>query len=376
MAKDTEKLIRQLSLISLMANRRPVSALEIKREVEGYSSMNEDAFARLLLRRSRGAREPRHRAPGREAGGGLLRGRALRPAPENYYLPAIAFSDSELAALRTALGLLDGEFAYAAAAVGPAAGLGEREPAAEEAEALIDVKLSTAGGGATLAATGEDRDRDLASQDVEFSYYSLQRDEVSSQGQPYHLVFRDRASSTSSACTSAIRCGFGSPGSGPRSPMRPRPSTTSRRPRTSIAATTAGARTGRWARSSAAKIFLRERIAWLVERDFGRHGSASRRRATASRSRLVFETDYASARQLISWVLSWRENARLLDRLAADADERAGAAARRHRRVRGRRDGSPTARGGQRQPGAELERPLGVGDSPRRFARLVSSPAC
>ena len=46
-AKDTEKLIRQLSLISfLMANRRPVSALEIKQEVEGYSSMNEDAFAR------------------------------------------------------------------------------------------------------------------------------------------------------------------------------------------------------------------------------------------------------------------------------------------------------------------------------------------
>ncbi len=33
MAKDTEKLIRQLSLISfLMAQGRPVSALEIKRE--------------------------------------------------------------------------------------------------------------------------------------------------------------------------------------------------------------------------------------------------------------------------------------------------------------------------------------------------------
>ena len=47
MAKDTEKLIRQLSLISfLMATGRPVSALEIKREVEGYSSMNDDAFAR------------------------------------------------------------------------------------------------------------------------------------------------------------------------------------------------------------------------------------------------------------------------------------------------------------------------------------------
>ena len=47
MAKDTEKLIRQLSLISyLMAERRPVTALDIKRDVEGYSGMNEDAFAR------------------------------------------------------------------------------------------------------------------------------------------------------------------------------------------------------------------------------------------------------------------------------------------------------------------------------------------
>src|SRR5207302_6421999 len=47
MAKDTEELIRQLSLISyLMAERRPVTALAIRRDVEGYSGMNEDAFAR------------------------------------------------------------------------------------------------------------------------------------------------------------------------------------------------------------------------------------------------------------------------------------------------------------------------------------------
>ena len=47
MAKDTEKLIRQLSLISyLMAERRPVTATEIRRDVEGYSDMTEDAFAR------------------------------------------------------------------------------------------------------------------------------------------------------------------------------------------------------------------------------------------------------------------------------------------------------------------------------------------
>ena len=29
-----------------MAKRRPVTALEIKRDVEGYSEMNDDAFAR------------------------------------------------------------------------------------------------------------------------------------------------------------------------------------------------------------------------------------------------------------------------------------------------------------------------------------------
>src|ERR1044072_8214917 len=47
LAKDTEKLIRQLSLISyLMAERRPVTATEIRRDVEGYSDMTQDAFAR------------------------------------------------------------------------------------------------------------------------------------------------------------------------------------------------------------------------------------------------------------------------------------------------------------------------------------------
>ena len=51
MAKDTEKLIRQLSLISYpMAERRPVTALEIRRDVEGYSGMNEDAYAAFLER--------------------------------------------------------------------------------------------------------------------------------------------------------------------------------------------------------------------------------------------------------------------------------------------------------------------------------------
>jgi proteasome accessory factor C len=114
MAKDTEKLIRQLSLISfLMANRRPVSALEIKREVEGYSSMNEDAFARRFYADRAELESLGISLQVEKPAEGFFEAELYALPPENYYLPAIEFSDSELAALRTALGLLDGEFAYA-----------------------------------------------------------------------------------------------------------------------------------------------------------------------------------------------------------------------------------------------------------------------
>src|SRR5881227_730846 len=114
MAKDTEKLIRQLSLISyLMAERRPVTALEIRANVEGYRGMNEDAFARRFYA---------DRAELESLGivlavdrpvDGLAEQENYSLPPENFYLPAIQFTDAELAALHTALTLLDGEFAYA-----------------------------------------------------------------------------------------------------------------------------------------------------------------------------------------------------------------------------------------------------------------------
>src|SRR5579884_3171611 len=121
MAKDTEKLIRQLSLISyLMAERRPVTALEIRRDVEGYSGMNEDAFARRFYAdRSELESLGIQLTVDKPAGGGEARwsGAAEQEnyslRPENFHLPAIAFTDEELAALQTALTLLDGEFAYA-----------------------------------------------------------------------------------------------------------------------------------------------------------------------------------------------------------------------------------------------------------------------
>ena len=114
MAKDTEKLIRQLSLISfLMAERRPVSALEIKQDVEGYSNMNDEAFARRFYADRAELESLGIELKVDKPSEGYYEAENYSLPPENFYLPAIEFSDEELGALRIALTLLDGEFAYA-----------------------------------------------------------------------------------------------------------------------------------------------------------------------------------------------------------------------------------------------------------------------
>src|SRR5919197_313743 len=93
MAKDTEKLIRQLSLISfLMAQGRPVSALEIKREVEGYSDMNDDAFARRFYADRAELESLGIQLQVEKPGEGFFEAELYSLPPENYYLPAIEFS--------------------------------------------------------------------------------------------------------------------------------------------------------------------------------------------------------------------------------------------------------------------------------------------
>ena len=115
MAKDTEKLIRQLSLISfLMAERRPVSALEIRQDVEGYAQMTSDeAFNRRFYADRAELASLGIELEVEKSSEGSYEAETYTLPPENFYLPAIEFSDQELSALRTALTLLDGEFAYA-----------------------------------------------------------------------------------------------------------------------------------------------------------------------------------------------------------------------------------------------------------------------
>ncbi len=388
MAKDTEKLIRQLSLISfLMANRRPVSALEIKREVEGYSSMNEDAFARRFYADRAELESLGISLQVEKPAEGFFEAELYALPPENYYLPAIEFSDSELAALRTALGLLDGEFAYAEPLrlALQQVSWGRPSPLVEEPEAPIDVKLSAAGSGRELSQRLAKIETAISRRKtIEFSYYSLQRDDVSDRKvNPYHLVFREgqfyligysherdevrvfRLSRIRAKVSYATKAehDFTAPENFDRGDYAKR----------------ADWQMGEM--QGTAKVFLRERIAWLVERDFGRHGTFRKPvKADGAKGRgMVFETEYASSRQLISWVLSWRENARLLDppELAAEADERLALLRDRHREefdvaktVR-----RPIAEGGNARRNGTTRGSNGRSESvirPERFARLVT----
>src|SRR5436189_38213 len=94
MAKDTEKLIRQLSLISfLMAERRPVTALEIKQEVEGYSDMNDEAFARRFYADRAELAELGIELKVEKGTEGYYEAENYSLPPEHFYLPPIQFKD-------------------------------------------------------------------------------------------------------------------------------------------------------------------------------------------------------------------------------------------------------------------------------------------
>jgi proteasome accessory factor C len=388
MAKDTEKLIRQLSLISfLMANRRPVSALEIKQEVEGYSSMNEDAFARRFYADRAELESLGISLQVQKPSEGFFEAELYALPPENYYLPEIKFSDSELAALRTALGLLDGEFAYAEplrlalqqVSWGRPSTLPQAEPAS------IDIKLQPSSGGRELSQRLAKIETAISRRKtVEFSYYTMQSDDVADRVvDPYHLVFREGqfyliGHSHEREAVRVFRLsriqGKVSYASKAEHDFSPPPDF-DRRDYASRADWQMGEIEG------TATIFLRERIAWLVERDFGSYGTL--RKASAKDGvkgkGSIFETEYASRRQLVSWVLGWRENAQLLSPkdLASDAAERLAELRARHggdfetAKVVAR----PLADGTAMRSRNGSSRSNGRGESvirPERFARLVT----
>src|SRR4030095_2318322 len=94
-----------------MAERRPLTARDVKQNVEGYSEMSDEAFARRFYSDRAelvGLGVPLHSQRDEFTGEELY---TLRS--EQYFLPELELGDDELAALQTALFLLDGKFAYA-----------------------------------------------------------------------------------------------------------------------------------------------------------------------------------------------------------------------------------------------------------------------
>ena len=216
---------------------------------------------------------------------------------------------------------------------------------------------------------------------IEFDYYTMQRDEESARKvDPYHLVFRAgqfyligysherdavrvfRLSRIRGKVSYATKAEHDFPA----------PEDFDRRDY----ATRADWQMGEV--GPTAQIFLRERIAWLVERDFGTYGEIrpARKADGAPGKGVIFETDYAStppAHRLGA------ELAATTRRCSSRRSSRRGDRAPRAARARHTRASSRSPRRSRRpaaeQAVARSTRSNGRGESvirPERFARLVT----
>ena len=321
MAKDTEKLIRQLSLISyLMAERRPVTALEIRRDVEGYSGMNEDAFARRFYADRSELESLRIHLTVERPSDGAAEQENYSLRPENFHLPAIAFSDEELAALQTSLSLLDGEFAYAEPLRLALQQITWGRPSPLQAPEQRSVALgitASAGGHELSGRRAKIETAIFRNKTITFDYYTMARDETGPRRvDPYHLLFQGgqfyllgyaherkairvfRLSRIRGKVSYATKAEHDF-----RRPLDFDPR--------------AYARRADWQLGDpldSAEVLICERIAWQIERHFGRYGEIRQPgdEVEASDGDVVFATPYSSVRTMVSWILGLGVNARLL----------------------------------------------------------------
>jgi proteasome accessory factor BC len=393
MAKDTEKLIRQLSLISyLMAERRPVTAPEIRRDVEGYSVMNEDAFARRFYA-DRSELEALGIALAVEKPvDGLVEQENYSLPPENFHLPPVAFTDQELAALGTALQLLDGEFAYA-----EPLRLALQQISWGRPSPLSTPEQSTVALGITGSAGGHDVSLRLAKietaifrrKTIVFDYHTMERDEVGARRvDPYQLLYQGgqfyvvgRAHERSAIRVFRLSRIQGKVGYATKAEHDfQRPDDFDPRAYANRIDWQFGEPIG------SAEVWVSERIAWQIERHFGRYGEIRPADDPDPDDRL-FVTPYANARQLVAWSLGLGENARISGppELVAELRERVGLIVERHTGdpqianvLPGGRAADPAsgaAATGHSTRGDDDETRVSGAESairPERFARLVT----
>jgi proteasome accessory factor C len=381
LAKDTEKLIRQLSLISyLMAERRPVTATEIRRDVEGYSDMTEDAFARRFYadRAELDALGIHLRVD--KPADGYSEQENYSLAPEAFHLPAIAFTDTERAALQTALTLLDGEFAYAEPLRLALQQItwGRPSPLGSDSRQTIGLGITASAGGNELSGRLAKIDTAIYRRKrIEFEYFTMQSAETALRRvDPYHLLFEGgqwylvghshERDAVRVFRLSRIRGKVAYSTKAEHDFQRPAefdPRGYANRINWQL-----GDPVG------TGEVWVSEKIAWYVERQFGIYGE-TREAESDSESGQLFRTEYAIPRLLVSWALRFGEDARIVGppELVEEARGRIDAIIERHR-------GEPftsVADGTAPAPSAtESEtdsRSRGeAGIRPERFARLVT----
>jgi len=335
-AKDTEKLIRQLSLISyLMAERRPVTAPEIRRDVEGYSVMNEDAFARRFYADRSELESLGIVLSVEKPADGQVEQENYSLPPENFHLPAVEFTDGELAALRTALQLLDGEFAYA-----EPLRLALQQISWGRPSPLALPEQHTVALGITGSAGGHEVSQRLAKietaifrrKTIVFDYYTMERGEVGArrvdpyqlllQGGQFYLVGRSHERDAIRVFRlSRIRGKVGYATKAEHDFQRP----SDFDPR--LYANRIDWQFGE--PIGTGEVWVSSRIAWQIERHFGRYGEF---RAGEQEHGSLFLTAYANARQLVAWVLGLGEHARVSGppELVDELRERAALLIERH----------------------------------------------
>src|SRR5205085_4084015 len=344
-----------------MAERGAVRARDIKGNVEGYQEMSDEAFARRFYSDRAeliALGVPLHSQRDEYTGEELYTMRS-----EAYFLPQLDLKDDELAALQTALYLLEGKFAYAEPLRLALQNLALGRPGFAEppTDTALRVEVLDPEYWAEVAGRLGKLEGALSKQrTVKFSYWSISRDEVEERTVNPYALFQDngawyvvgqdlvredirtfRVSRIRGDIRFATRRerDFRLPAEFDIEPFRGRPPWQ------------IGDIAGK------AKIEVAGDTAWWVERTYGEHGRLDDG---------VFVTEYSNLGQLASWIV--RQDGRALPQAPPELRQEV---ARSLRLVRERHEGIPPelAQPAKAREEDELERVAGP-VAPERFAVL------
>jgi predicted DNA-binding transcriptional regulator YafY len=310
-SKDADKLVRRLSLVALLLSRRgqPVSVAQIRRSVEGYPTMTEEAFKRRFY-------EDRVELAGlgieiaSEADAQAGVGETYSLPASAYYLPPVHLTPDELTALAACLSVLEKRFAYSQPLRLALLSLAQGRPELlADADAPVTVVPESEPGAAVLpklqSAIAERKT-------VTFVYYAIGRDEERERTvDPYGLQLvagewyligwchlrqaprTFRLSRIRSRVTHATKAphDFPTPEGFDLAAYRDRPAWQLAEPH------------GR------ARIRIAPGMAWWVEAHWSHCGTVIEQ----DDGGIVYETPYADARPLLSWLLGLADAAELVE---------------------------------------------------------------